>query len=162
MHRNTLLLVIVLAIAAAIVTGVNISNRNTSTTLPIPPSVSSIPESPKLEEYTSTACAITFQYPETFTKAETPDNNSIFTDASGHSIVVLCQKDIPRVPLPDDKIGTVTIGSTTAKLYHDTSQKDGTPVDKLIFTHPETGLDIYIAGFGVGFNQVVSTLQLLP
>lgn len=159
MPRNTLFLVVGLAVLAAIVVGANIMGMGRPT--PIPP-IATITPTPATHAYTSETCGITFQYPTSYTQAQTPENNALFTDTSGNSIVALCQKDIPRVPLPDDKIETITIGDVSANLYHDASQKDGTPVDKLIFTHPKTGLDVYIVGYGIGFSQVVSTLQLLP
>jgi hypothetical protein len=158
MARNTLLLVIGLAILAAAVVGVNITRKKpenqAKTQAPLKP------VSPAT--FTSDSCGIRFEYPPSFLKAETPDTNAIFTDAFGNSISLVCQKDIPGIALPDDKIETVPLGNVPAKLYHDASAKDGTPVDKLIFTNPKTGLDVFIAGYGVGFSQVVSTLQVLP
>ncbi len=79
-----------------------------------------------------------------------------------------CQKDIPRSSLPPNKIETLTISdstgvaSTEAKLYHDSSPKDGTLIDILIFTHPKNKMDVFIAGYGETFNQIIQTITLLP
>jgi hypothetical protein len=55
----------------------------------------------------------------------------------------------------------VKIGSTSATLFHDASQKDGTPVDKLIFTLPSLPLmDVYVAGFGDTFNALIKTITI--
>ena len=165
MPRNTLIVIILLGIFAAIVAGVNLGrnagagtqSRNTSITPTIKPT-----PTPSLISYTDTLCKITFSYPDNFTKVEIQTGGVTLVDQknSKETIVAICQKDIPRVPLPKDKIESLKIGSISANLYHDTSEKDGTPIDKLIFTHPKTKKDIYIAGYGASFNNLIETLTI--
>lgn len=159
MHRNTLLLLIFLGIFAAIVTGVNIGKK---------PIASQTPEqktpqpSPVSNLLSTTSCGISFLYPNTFSKVdiETGGTTIINPEKPGESVVVVCQKDIPRIPLPKEKMEERSVGSVSATLYHDTSAKDGTPVDKLIFTHPKTQKDVFVAGIGPIFDALIQTVKL--
>jgi hypothetical protein len=56
----------------------------------------------------------------------------------------------------------MAIGSVSATLYHDTTPKDGQPIDILIFTHPQTGEDVLLSGMGSGFRGAIQSLTLLP
>jgi len=113
-------------------------------------------------------CGISYLYPNTLRPFESSDSGVVLTHTTKpeESIVIVCQADIPRVPLTDDSIEPMVIraatgsASASANLYHDTSAKDGTQVDKLIFTHPKTKLDVFIAGFGATFNQLITTIKL--
>ncbi len=134
MHRNTLILIVILGIFAALVVVVNIGKK------PQQISQQNIDPTPKVSSkmLPDSACGISFEYPENLKKIDigTGGMTLVNTEKNGETIVVVCQKDIPRVPLPKDKMEPFAIGSTSATLYHDASQKDGSPVDKLIFTHP--------------------------
>lgn len=167
MHRNTFYFIVLLAVFAAIVVGVNLGRNALSSSTPQQPTTptQSLPTpTPKLLTYESNLCGITFTYPDTFNKIdiETGGVTLVNKENTNESIIVVCQKDIPRVPLTDDKIEQRTIGSASANLYHDASQKDGTPLDKLIFTHPALNKDVYIAGYGETFNAIISSLALHP
>lgn len=177
MHRNTFLLVAGLAVFAALVVGVNIGTRmstahnqqfinqptadTVSTPIPTPTQKLS---TAMLTTYTSAYCGITFDYPERLQKLEGATGSAIFTDTNvaSSSILLTCQRDIPRPPILADKIESVVISSVSAKLYHDTSDKDGRTIDKLIFRHPKTGLDIFLAGTGEIFKKLISSITLLP
>ena len=85
---------------------------------------------------------------------------------ASNSVALACQEEIPRPPLTLENIEEVTLISTSGasisgSLYHDASAKDGAPVDELIFTHPTTGLDVFLAGFGATFQQILSSLKVL-
>ena len=171
MHRNTLLFISLLAVVAALLFGFNVGRRfvqpttdNQQLTTKTTPS-----PSPKtsLVIYTNSLCGISFQYPESLTKLEATAG-AIFVDPqnASASVALACQADIPRVPLPPDQIEDIVIESTTgatlaAQLFHDASAKDGTPIDKLIFTHPTNGLDIFLAGLGTTFEQIIASLKIL-
>ncbi len=115
--------------------------------------------------YTSASCGVSLSYPDTIAVEEssTDAKGAIFTNKSDPTdiVVLTCQKDIPKPPLPAQNIEDRLIGSTPAKLYHDTSQKDGTKVDALIFTHPKTKLDVFIGGYGATFNTLIQSLKIL-
>lgn len=174
MHRNTYLLVLILAVFAALVVGVNVGRRFTTTPLPSQPS-SPTPtqfEASSTTEngvFKSNDCGVSFSYPESLTVMPSASGSALFVDKNNpdQSVVATCQSEIPRPPIPGDKQEFLTItnaqGSVTASatLYHDASPKDGTPIDELIFLHPETGMDVYIAGFGETFDAIVKTLRLL-
>lgn len=171
MPKNTFVLVALLAIFAALVVGVNIGKRFTqpiaspsTPTINPQPSELSPTSLPKRAAYTSQQCGISFEYPENFIKQEASQSaGAVFVapERSADVIMVTCQKDIPRPALSPEKIETIAIGSNSAKLYHDASAKDGAPVDKLIFRHPKTGLDIFLAGLGTSFQQAVASLKIL-
>lgn len=174
MHRNTYLLVIVLAIFAALVVGVNIGKRvaDPAPTQPVPsPSVTVLATpSASPNTYKNPVCGISLTYPSTLNLMDSASGSALFIDKeqTSQSVVITCQKDIPRPALSASNIESLTISnesgsaSVSAKLYHDASAKDSTPIDELIFRHPKTGLDVYIAGFGETFNALISTVKLFP
>ena len=170
MHRNTLLFVACLAVIAALVVGIQIGRKTTifDQGVPTPTPVATTTPTPATVVYTNATCGVTLTYPNSLQEVEGSTSGTILASITNpaSSVVIICQKDIPRVPLPPEKIETVALtgagGATiSAKLYHDASQKDGTPIDKLIFTNPKTGVDIFIGGFGEIFNQVIRTIKLL-
>ena len=173
MHKNTFLVVAFLAVFAALIIGVNIGKRlNPNQTLPVPAPSPTVPApSPAvLQLYKNPVCGLTFSYPDTLTKTEDASGSAAFSDSStGQQIaVVTCQNEIPRPALLPTKIETLRItndlatSSVSAKLYHDSSAKDGTPVDVVIWRTPDTTFDVYIAGYGTIFNQILQTIRLLP
>jgi hypothetical protein len=169
MHKNTLLFVAFLAVIAALLVGFNVGRSLSLSQVPIPSPTPDITPTPTLATLVGTSCGVTFQYPNTLTALSSTASGVILTDTKNPegSIVVVCQQEIPKVPLSPENIESVTIQSATgtasvsAKLYHDASAKDGTPIDKLIFTHPNTGLDVFIAGFGPVFQQLIASLKIL-
>lgn len=170
MHRNTYLLVIVLAICAALLIGVNIGKRLQKQPSAPPPVQTPTPTpGTPIQTYMDTFCGFSLSYPASFTILENASGSAILNNAADktQSITLTCQKAIPRPPLSADKIETLTIpivngASVSAKLYHDSSAKDGTPIDAVIFRHPTNGMDGFIAGYGNAFNAAIKTLQILP
>ncbi len=158
MHRNTYLFVTFLAVFAALVVGVNVGRQLTSRQSPIaPPSPTPIPTHVPIS-YTNPLCGFTLDYPASLTMMGNTTASAILTNTEDttQSVVITCQKDIPRPALVPENIETILIqspgGSTvSAKLYHDSSAKDGTPIDELIFRNPKNGIDIFIAGIGETF-----------
>jgi len=169
MHKNTLLLVILLAVVAALVVGVQIgrginpslSQSPSPTPLPATPT----PELPSLLSYTNTFCGFSFSYPSSHTLTSGASGSAVLSDATSpqNPILMTCQADIPRPPLIEDRIQDASIaGVIDAKIYHDASPQDGTPISALIFNNPNNGLDIFISGIGSAFTQVISSVQILP
>lgn len=165
MHRNTYLLVSVLAVIAALVIGVNIGRQiKTQDTLQ-PQSLPS--PSPKIivasvKPYLNSFCKVTFTYPATLTVLENASGSAAFTGpAAGDGILLTCQKEIPRPAITQENVEELRIGSVAAKLYHTQSDKDGTPIDSLIFRHPGTKLDVFLAGSGEIFQNLLKTLTIL-
>jgi hypothetical protein len=170
MHRNTYLFVIFLAVFAALVVGVNIGRKLTA--VPNPPAAPSNPTPiPTLTplNYTNSVCGFTLAYPATLTMMGNTTTSAILANAKDakQSVAIACQKDIPRPALTPANIETILIpnpgGATvSASLYHDSSAKDGSPIDELIFRNPKNGIDIFIAGIGDSYNQIIRTVELLP
>ncbi len=177
MHKNTYLLVAILAIIAALLIGINLGRKfspqdqfnqsaPTPKTSPTPPTQ----VAPTLVPYTNTFCSISLEYPDTLTKFDSASGSAILTNTqnTSESIAIACQADIPRPPLLAERIESMTIWNTaktasiSAKLYHDASPKDGSPMDALIFYYPRIGMDVFIAGYGKTFNQILQTVRLLP
>lgn len=160
MHRNTYLLVVFLAVFAALVVGVNIGKRIAAPIQTTPTTTQS--PTPTVLQYSG--CGIMLQYPTTLTLMDSASGSALLVDKTNtdQSVVVTCQKDIPRPALTTDNIETFVIASVSAKLYHDASAKDGTPIDELIFSHPKTGLDVFVAGYGETFNSVIASIILIP
>ncbi len=170
MHRNTLLLVSILAICAALLIGVNIGKRLQKQT-PSPAVLQDPTPTPGIttQTYMNTYCGFSLSYPTTYTMLENASGSAILNSPTDktQSITLTCQKGIPRPALPADKIETLTISTTTgssisAKLYHNSSASTGTPIDAVIFRHPTRGMDGFIAGYGDAFNAAIQTLQILP
>lgn len=170
MHRNTYILISILAVVAALVIGVNIGKKFSKTPEVVPVSVTPTPtQTPiKLETYSDPYCGISFSYPSTLSVLDSASGSALLTNAkdTSESVAVACQDEIPRPPLVAEKIESLILpdGEATiaAKLYHDASPKDGSPIDALIFRHPKKKMDVFIAGFGETFNELIKTVQLLP
>lgn len=167
MHRNTLLLIAFLAIIATFLIGINVARSLNPSLTNLPPVVPTSDPSPTQSHLQASTCGLSYRYPNLFTAKESSPSGTVLMNTSDpfDTITITCQNEIPRIPLPSEKIEGVIIraatgtASVSAKLYHDTSQRDGTPIDKLIFTHPKTKLDIFIAGFGKSFQEFLSTLK---
>lgn len=168
MHKNTLLLASLLAVIASLLVGFNVGRNMSQSAVPEPTPTPNLSPTPTLAYLTETSCGVSFQYPNTLTAMESSGSGLILANLTSpeSSIVMVCQEEIPRVPLAPNLMESTSIKAATgtatvsATLYHDTSAKDGTPIDKLIFTHPKTGLDVFIAGYGATFNQLINSLKL--
>lgn len=170
MHRNTYLLVSILAVIAALVVGVNIGRMASSsptTQAPIEvqiiPSPNPTPSGPQVKTYRNSYCQISVEYPDSFTQLESASQAAAFRGpGAGAGILLTCQKDIPRPSVTQENIEDILISSVSGKIYHTKSTKDGTVVDSLIIRHPKTKLDIFVAGSGQVFRDVVSSLTFTP
>lgn len=164
MPRNTLLVVIVLGLAVVVIAGAQLTKPQTGPVKNQPnANRDSTASQTNKETYTDVACGIELEHPPSLTYLEGPTGSVVFTnkDSRTNAIIVTCQKDIPRPAIAEDKTEKLTSGSVSATLYHDASAKDGTPIDKLIFTNPVNGLDIFISGYGDDFQQLIGNIKLL-
>jgi hypothetical protein len=162
MHRNTFLLVLILAIVAALLIGVNIGKKFTP---PIEigalPSPTPIPTPAIQTTFTSATCGISLTLPPGTTIAAEATNGAQFVSPDSTVVLLGCEKEIPKLAIPADKIETIQVASITAKLYHTTSTKDGMPFDALIFRNPTTEMDIYLAGLGSTFSAIIRSIEVL-
>jgi hypothetical protein len=170
MARNTLFLVCILALFAAVLVGVNIGKRMTKQASPAIPVQTPTPSPGTLmQTYMDTYCGFSLIYPASFTVLENASGSAILHNTADktQSITLTCQTGIPRPPLSGDKIEplslrTATGASVSATLYHDSSASTGTPIDTVIFRHPTNGMDGFIAGYGTAFDAAIKTLQIFP
>ena len=168
-------MVIFLAIFSALVAGVNIGHKMAGTQpgftkySPESPIISQLApsESPK-KNYTNVGCAVMFPIPDQFTLTNESTLSAMFTRSDAkNSILMTCQKNIPRPPLPSgfiESVNLTTVEKTTtisAKLYHDQSEKDGEKIDALIYYNPKIKMDVFIAGYGPEFDTLREALHIL-
>ena len=163
MHKNTYLLVSILAVVAALVIGVNIG-RQVKVPKTMPSQLSPTPTFvPPLttKPYRNSFCKVAFDYPASFTFLESASGSAAFSNTTGNDgIILTCQKDIPRPIETKENTQDIQIGSVSAKLYHGQQEKDGTPIDSLIFRHPVTRFDVFLAGTGEVFQNLLKTLTI--
>lgn len=168
MHRNTYLLVSFLAVIAALIVGVNIGRTPSPSPTPqVPTQITGIPSptpvAPQVRTYNNATCRVRFEYPDTFTQLESASQAAAFRGPKdGEGLLFTCQKDIPRPSVTEENMESVRISSVSGTIYHTMSTGDGTVIDSLIIRHPATKLDIFLAGSGQIFKDVVSTLTLTP
>ena len=175
MHRNTFLLVLFLGIFAALVVGVNIGKKmnsgseNKSSVLNTAVASPKSTPIPKMLKYSNTTCGFALTYPDTFTLEEDASGSAALQNTKSDSTILMtCQKDIPRPPLPDNLIESIVLSyeskaaTLAAKLYHDKTAKDGSPLDSLIYYNPKLRTDIFIAGYGEEFTSILKTIRILP
>ena len=174
MYRRTYAFTIVLAIIATLIAIVNITGviRNKPVTRDTTISTTSATitpttDAPSTKIYTNKTCLFSLLYPDIYTLHEDASGTaSLVQGNSDDAIVMTCQKDIPRPPLPPTSIETKRIPSTantatiSAKLFHDKSAEDGKPIDALIFYNPSIDKDVFIAGYGDTFMQILATLSV--
>lgn len=137
--------------------------------IPVPTPLPIATPMPTLTYLSGAACGVSFQYPNTLTPIESSSSGVVLTDMTSpeSSVILVCQQDIPRIPLTPDLIDAITLkaasgtATVSALLYHDTSPNDGAKIDKLIFTHPKTTMDVFVAGYGSVYQQLISTIKIL-
>lgn len=166
MHRNTAVLLVVLALLATLVVGIRVG----STLNPISPlpTVNTSPEpiasTQALKHLTHAGCGVSFEYPGNLELVEASDSAILSppgaTESLANRIIVVCS-DFPKPPLPDDKVEEATVAGQLATIYHDSSAQDGAPVDVVVFTHPKTRKEIGLFGFGEVFEKVLETVTFL-
>lgn len=170
MHRNTYLLVSLLAVIAALLIGVNLGRKFT----PVAPSVSipsptpidltaGQPAQTGLKTYRNTFCKVAFDYPMALTVLENASGSAAFTGTNpDDGILLTCQKDIPKPSVSEGSSEEMRVGTIAAKLYHTQSASDGASIDSLIFRHPGIKLDVFLAGTGEAFRTLISSITLIP
>jgi hypothetical protein len=182
MHRNTFVFVIFLAVLSAVIAGINISNRmhppeiipiptpisqsnDASPTIPTEDSSTTEPANGKkqMRTYTNDYCGVSLSYDPSILKSnEEASDSATFTNVTNpdDTILLACATEIPRPPLTQENIETVLVASLSADLYHDSSAKDGTKIDAVIFTHPKNSRDILIAGYGKMYEELLLTVTV--
>ncbi|RJR15310.1 hypothetical protein C4579_02490 [Candidatus Microgenomates bacterium] len=167
MHRNTAILILVLAIIAALLIGLNIGKTINPQQLVPPPQPSAavataLPDT-QTTEYRMEDCGLSFRYSNDFS-IETATQSARLNSKTNQNehINIACATQIPRPPLLPELIQEATVAGRTVNVYHDASAQDGTPLDAVIFAHPTNGLDVAFLGFGEAFNQLLTTVKLLP
>jgi len=115
--------------------------------------------------FTSPTCKITFTTPLAYTIVS-EDAGGMMTNPQvpNDIIMISCEKEsITKPTVSSEKMETKTLkGGITANLYHDQSSKDNSPIEVLLFHHPNIGKDIFIAVSGTAMPSIIATLSLLP
>ncbi|MFH0750120.1 MAG: hypothetical protein V1917_04395 [Candidatus Gottesmanbacteria bacterium] len=162
MHRNTFVLVTILAVIAALLVGFNMGKKfNPTPEAEIIPTPTASNEASQTSIYKNTYCGITLSYPLTMSVTEIATGSAKFSSETD-AVILACQKDIPGIAIAEENIETIPIGSISATLYHTTTPKDGTPIDILMVRHPKTNMDVLISGIGSAFTTIIHSLTLIP
>jgi hypothetical protein len=178
MPRNTLVVVIVLAIFAALVVGVNIGKGNSSSQVSLIPSptpnelIPSPTVTPKLFLYTNTYCGLSFQYPETLKRMDAgiASSSAVFNDnSSDSSIIVLCGASVPLESIDSLEAIPITIplqGSDTAsvsgKMYIESSSaSSSSQLTHIVIPKLPNKMELIISIKGSIIEQILSSLQIL-
>ena len=169
MHKNTFILVVILAVIAALLVGFNAGKKFSPQTqqrtdqprADISIAISPTPVPIVMTPYTNKYCKISLTYPETMTVTEQATGSAKFTSDSD-TVILVCQNDIPGIAVEEKNKETIKIGSISGTLYHTATPKDGTPIDVLKITHPKTGMDILVSGIGMAFDAIIASLTLNP
>jgi len=167
MHRNTAILVGILALTAALLVGIQLGKLTGFIPNPSPfpsPVVLTTPTPlPKLTSFRHQTCGLSFDYPDDYKLQQASDSATLTppnaVDPTTQRIILLCGVDFPKPPLPAERIEEATIAGRQATIYHDASAKDGTPLDVVIFSHPKNGLEVALFGFGEIFKKVIQSLK---
>lgn len=117
-----------------------------------------------ISTFTDEYCGFSLSYAGTYMNQNTNDGGStISTDPDDPTAVIVttCQQEIPKPPLPPEKIEDITIDGVNTKLYHDTNSRDGSPRDEVIVRHPTNGMDIIVAGFGPTYDEAISNFKFI-
>lgn len=114
-----------------------------------PPAATTTPSvpTPAYQTWVHPTYGFSFQIPSGTVAKISKDGGVTFSSPSGTQYaVMIVMQEIPRVPLPDDKIDSVMLDGQTAKVYHDRDAKTGTEkIDKLITDIPNSENDMYLA-----------------
>lgn len=183
MAKATILLLFSLAIIATLLFGVNIGKqverwqktpaptsikKINPTSIPkttIPTKVASESAIPKDNIlYRNTTCGYEITYPKAWTKTDFDKNSITFTikEASkSDKIAVVCAEEIPKPPIREDLIEEIELSSVSATLYHNSSPNDGAPLDEVITKIPGKNMEIFIAGFGKNFDDLLASFKFL-
>ena len=172
MHRNTYVVVSILAVLAALVVGVNVGRKITPLQVPETPSPTPslvVSLSPAIQTFVNSSCGFTITYSDPYTLMDSASGSAVlnYPNDPTKSIVMACQKSIPRPAIAAENIETVFLpsksgASVSASLYRNQSSKDGQPVDALVFTHPTKKTDVFFAGYGEAFNALIRTIIVTP
>lgn len=182
MAKGTVIFLIILALVATLLFGINIGKKlgvyqNTIVVTPtsIPttaptatPTLTATP-SAGMRKTTGTttfsdkSCGFAFSYPGSYINQKSVNGQAtILSDPNDQkaSIVATCDKSIPRPPVSSDKIESITLDGRAATLYHDQAS-DGSPRDEVIVRHPTNGMEILLAGYGEFFQQVLASFKFI-
>lgn len=111
--------------------------------------------------FTDGTCGFRFSYKGSYINQQTRNESTvIYTEENNLKsvIIVTCLSSIPRPPVNDKK--EITIGGVLGTLYHD-KNPDGSPRDEIIVKHPTNGMEIFLAGYGLTFNDILSSFSFL-
>ena len=170
MHKNTKIVVIVLTVFAALVTGVNIKRQISpppAETVPVPvPTLIIKPTTeptPEMLAYSDRKCGISFSYPKTHAiiEDENGDTQFLIIDRPVETVILHCQKNITPPAVSAENIRDYNISSISAKIYTDVKPVQGKPAEKLIFRNPLNNIDIQISGAGEAFRLIIASISVL-
>lgn len=173
MHRNTLIVVIILAVFAVVVAGVNIlrwlspsPSEKIPETAILEPTVVNTPitnPTPEMLSYSDQKCGISLSYPKShsITEDANGDTQFLIIDQPVETVILHCQKTITPPAVSAENIRDYKVASISAKIYTDVKPANGKPAEKLIFHNPLNNLDVQISGAGDAYRLIIASITLL-
>lgn len=113
--------------------------------------------------YTNKSCGFSFSYPGSYMNQKSVNNQSIIlTDPNNPNLAIAttCAATLPRPNVSAENIEKITLDKVPATLYHD-KDDEGNPREDVFVTHPTTGDEIIIAGFGSAFQSALSSFKFI-
>lgn len=150
-------------------TGQDIVCCATLTPTPVKASITPTPliakPKPKVmgSSYIDEYCGFSFTIPAGFVRQQSQsDQAGLFVDSvnSKNLIAATCAETIPRPPLSSDKIEATILNGKAATFYHDRNP-DGSLRDEVIVKHPNNNLEIIIAGYGLSFQNTLTSFRFI-
>lgn len=140
-------------------------NKNPSQKSPSPsPIKRSSDTNQSLSTFTDASCGFSFSYPGGYLSSNTVNGKSvILTDPDDESkqIIGACEDEIPKPPLPPEKVESIIVDGVTTNLYHDADSQTGKPRNEIIVKHPSNGKEIILAGFGADFDSALASFKFM-
>ena len=179
MPKSTLYFIFALAIIATLLLGINIGKNLTKSQSTIPPSSLSPRQSPAdggtkagtlssvnsgSSTFTDSSCGFSFSYPGGYLSSNTVNGKSVILtdpDDENQQIIGACEGEIPKPPIPAEKIESIIVDGVTTNLYHDADSQTGKPRDEIIVKHPTNGKEIILAGYGADFDAALSSFRFI-
>lgn len=78
----------------------------------------------------------------------------------GQEIIILWQRNFPRPSLGPEKQENFLGLGWQGIIYHDVDNKTGQEIDKLIFSMPDKKYEVYAAGKGAIFEELIKSLKI--
>lgn len=166
MHRNTAIIIAVLATVAAFVVGLKLGLTLSTQELPTmqssPSPIALLPSPsprPLLKTFIHKNCGVQITYPSDYQINEASTAAILTNSSTKDQVNLLCGENFPIPSLPPERTEQASIAGQLATVYHDTSTETNQPLDIYVFNHPFKSVQVALFGFGEIFETIIQSLQ---